>query len=239
MTQPIDIISGALLDIGAREAGETVGPDDANEAFILLNQMLDQWSNESFMVVNINEITQNIAGGGTAWTIGVGGQINTARPLNINSAFVRVAGLDYPVAVINVEEYELIGMKQLNGAWPRCVYYNSGSPLGILNFWPNPASGEIHLFVDQIFTRFATINDTIQFPPGYELAMRSNLSMLLAPGYGRASAAQIGLVAATAKSSKANIKGTNMQPVQTAQFDSALSTGKGSDASFFMHGGFR
>jgi len=33
MTQPITLISQALLDINAREAGEPVAPDDANEAF--------------------------------------------------------------------------------------------------------------------------------------------------------------------------------------------------------------
>lgn len=237
MTQPLDIISGALLDIGAREAGEPVGPDDANEAFALLNMMLDQWSNESLMVVSISEIIATIAGA-TDWTIGPGGQIPGVRPLRINSAFVRVATIDYPVSVINVEQYELIGLKQLNGPWPRAVYYNSGSPLGLLKFWPLPSSGEIHLFVDQIFTKFSTLNDTIQFPPGYEMALRRNLAMELMPSYGKASPTQISMIQRSAATTKGAIKGTNMDPSQVSVFDGALTQGSRTDAGFIMHGGF-
>lgn len=239
MTMPLDIISGALLDIGAREAGEPVAPDDANEAFTVLNQMLDMWSNETFMTVSNAEFIATISGA-TDWTIGPSGQINTSfRPLTINSAFVRVATIDYPVAVINLEQYELIGLKQLNGPWPRALYYNSGTPLGTIKFWPLPSAGEIHLFADQIFTRFTTINDVIQLPQGYEYAMRSNLAWLLMPSYGKASPEQIMMIKDNARLSKGNIKGTNMQPPQTAQFENVLSMTKGhTDAGFFLNGGF-
>ncbi len=50
MTQPIDIISRALKDIGALEAGETPAPADAQDAFDMLNDMIDHWSNEQMMV---------------------------------------------------------------------------------------------------------------------------------------------------------------------------------------------
>jgi len=50
MTQPIDIISRALKDIGALEAGETPTPEAAQDAFDMLNDLIDQWSNEDMMV---------------------------------------------------------------------------------------------------------------------------------------------------------------------------------------------
>ena len=56
MTQPIDIISRALKDIGALEAGETPTPEAAQDAFDMLQDMLDQWSNESMMVFYKTEI---------------------------------------------------------------------------------------------------------------------------------------------------------------------------------------
>ena len=48
------------------------------------------------------------------------------RPLTLNSCFVRIntysngqpitnGGLDYPVSVLNIEQYEMIGLKTLNG----------------------------------------------------------------------------------------------------------------------------
>ena len=56
MTMPIDIISRSLKDIGALEAGETPTPDAAQDAFDLLNDMIDQLSNESMMVFYKTEI---------------------------------------------------------------------------------------------------------------------------------------------------------------------------------------
>jgi len=93
------------------------------------------------------------------------------RPLRINSAIVRIpssnGNLDYIVNVINLENYERIGLKQLNGPWPRAVYYQPSEPLGILNYWPNPSQGEMHLFCDMLFPRFSTLQDTITLPQGY------------------------------------------------------------------------
>jgi hypothetical protein len=75
MTQAIDIISRALKDIGALEAGETPAPADAQDAFDMLNDMLDQWSNEQMMVFYKSEIIFTLTGGQTQYTIGPGGQI--------------------------------------------------------------------------------------------------------------------------------------------------------------------
>ena len=56
MTKPIDIISRALKDIGALEAGETPTADATQDAFDMLNDLVDQWSNEDMMVSYKSEI---------------------------------------------------------------------------------------------------------------------------------------------------------------------------------------
>lgn len=227
-----------MRSIGAAASGEPIEVTAANDAFDLLNDMLDQWSNENMMVFNIQEIIATLTPGKYVYTLGVGGEINVVRPLSISSAFVRVATLDYPVEVIDINQYERIGLKSLNGPWPKAVYYNAGVPLGTATFWPNPSSGEIHMFAETVFTRFATINDVIQFPQGYKMAMRWNLAELLMPEYGKADPLQVQMITSNAAHGKALIKRTNMQPPQVASFDSALYTGKSNDAGWIMHGGF-
>jgi hypothetical protein len=98
-------------------------------------------------------------------------------PLRINSAFVRIitsiAGtLDYPVDPITSEEYEKIGIKTLSGPWPKTVYYQHSMPNGVLNYWPNPSSGEMHLFCDTVLNRFQSLSETITLPPGYLMALQ-------------------------------------------------------------------
>ena len=75
MATPIDIISRALKDIGALEAGETPTADAAQDAFEMLNDLLDQWSNEDMMVYYKTEVVFPIVSGQTQYTIGPGGQI--------------------------------------------------------------------------------------------------------------------------------------------------------------------
>jgi hypothetical protein len=321
MTQPIDIISRALKDIGALEAGETPAPADAQDAFDMLNDMLDQWSNESMMVFYKTEIIFTLTAGQTQYTIGPGGQIGGTltgsisgttltvtdvsdgaialgmtlagsgvapgtkivrfgsgaggnvnsdgtytvnisqtvasttisayyeRPLNINSAFVRVntnsngqpilnGGLDYPITILNLENYELIGLKTLNGPWPRALYYQPSETLGTITVWPNPSQGEMHIFSDTIFQRFVSINDEIVIPQGYYMALRWCLAERLMPMYGKASPTQIQMINSFAGHAKATIKRTNMRPVQVARFEDSLIVGKRADAGWILTGGF-
>lgn len=70
MTKPIDIISRALKDIGALEAGEQPTADAARDAFEMMNDLIDQWSNEDMMVFNITEIIFPVIAGQVQYTIG-------------------------------------------------------------------------------------------------------------------------------------------------------------------------
>lgn len=180
-----------------------------------------------------------------AQTIASTGFITTAqRPLRINSALVRVttsiAGtLDYPVAVINLENYEMIGIKTLNGPWPRAVYYQPSMPVGVLNYWPNPNQvSEMHLFCDTIMTSFETLTQDVIVPQGYNIALRFNLAELLMPEYGVKEPAIAQMVMKNAADSRAWVKRTNMQPIQSARFDDVLIAGKRKDAGWILHGGF-
>ena len=321
MTQPIDIISRALKDIGALEAGETPAPADAQDAFDMLNDMIDQWSNEQMMVYYKTEIIFTLTAGQTQYTIGPGGQIGGTltgsisgttltvtdvssgaialgmtlsgagvaagtkitrfgsgaggninsdgtytvnisqtvasttisafyeRPLSINSSFVRVntnsngqpilnGGLDYPVAILILENYELIGLKTLNGPWPRALYYQPGETLGTIIVWPNPSQGEMHIFADTLFQRFTSINDEIVIPQGYLMCLRWCLAERLMPMYGKASPTQIQMINGFASHAKSTIKRTNMKPMQVARFEDTLIVGKRADAGWILTGGF-
>lgn len=168
------------------------------------------------------------------------------RPVRVNSAFVRVVtstagSLDYPLAVLNVEDFQDIGQKLLSGPWPRAVYYQPSLPVGVLNYWPSPTSGEVHLFCDALLTRFQTLTDVITLAPGYEMAMRWGLAELLMPIFPVAAGASMevrALVPQYAAQGRGLIKRTNMNPQQTARFDPALNAGRAKDAGWILTGGF-
>ena len=325
MAVPFDIVSRALKDIGALEAGETPTPDAALDAFEMLNDIIDQWSNENMMVFNVTEIICPVISGQTQYTIGpnpstlnfigasftgsiagniltvtaiasgaiaqgqtlsgtgissgtkitqfltgAGGNINETgtyqlnisqtvastsitayyqKPLNIDSAFVRVnttsngqpitgGGLDYPMSVLALQDYEMIGLKTLNGPWPKAVYFNPGSDSGNLFIWPSPSQGEMHLFANTLFSRYDSMYEDIQLPQGYSMALRWCLAERLMPMYGKASATQITMIQTFAGQAKATLKRTNMSPLQVARYPDALLVNKAKDAGWVLTGGF-
>lgn len=325
MTKPIEIISGALKDIGALEAGETPTPEAAQDALQMFNFMLDQWSNENMMVFNTTEIIFTLTSGVVQYTLGnmpatpnfVGagftgsisgttltvtgitsgavaqgqilsgsgittgtkilspitgstGNVNeegtykvnipqtvastniTAyyeKPLYIDSAFVRISttsngqpivngGLDYPVAILALQQYEMIGLKTLNGPWPKALYFNPNEDFGNLFVWPNPAQGEMHIFANTVFSNIATIDDDYILPKGYNMALRWCLAERLMPMYGKASQTQIAMINGFAAQAKSTIKRTNMSPLQVAQYPDSLLVSRSKDAGWILSGGF-
>ena len=325
MTKPIDLISRALKDIGALEAGETPTPDAAQDAFDMMNDLVDQWSNENMMVFNVTEIIfpvipgqvqyslgpspqtvnfigasfqgsisgdiltvttvnsgavaqgQTLSGGGiiagtriTLELTGGGGNViqagtyrvsipqtvatttitaNYQKPLGIDSAFVRVnttsngqpiqgGGLDYPISVLALSDYQMIGLKTLNGPWPKAIYYNANEESGNLFVWPNPAQGEMHMFVNTLLSRYVGLYDNIQLPEGYNNALRWCLAERLMPMYGKASQTQISLIIGFAGQAKATIKRTNMRPPSVSRYDEVITTSRSKDAGWILSGGF-
>lgn len=171
------------------------------------------------------------------------------RPLTIESAFVRVSttsngvpiyggGLDYPISILSLEEYESIGLKSLNGPWPKAIYYQPSELLGTIYVWPNPAQGELHLFTQTIFRVFDDLYGEIQFPQGYNMALRWCLAERLMPMFGKVNQTQVGQITAYAAQAKATIKRTNMKPPQVSKYPDVLMTGRPKDAAFILDGGF-
>lgn len=161
------------------------------------------------------------------------------RPLRINSAFVRVSTLDYIVTPLNVEQYELIGFKTLQGPWPRVLYYQPSTPVGNITFWPVPGSGEMHMFAETVLQPFASLSDTVTLPQGYNMAIRWNLAEQLLPEYGKNDPVMVQMITKRAAEARAWIKRTNMTPPRFARFDDALvSMNRRNDASWIFSGGF-
>lgn len=144
------------------------------------------------------------------------------RPLRINSAFVRVSQLDYPVVPINVESYELIGLKTLQASWPRALYYQPTSPVGNILLWPVPSSGEMHVFAESILGQFNSLSDTVTLPQGYSLAIIHCLAEEILATYGKNDPQIINRVEKNAAKSMGWIKRTNSNPPIQQQIPAAL-----------------
>jgi hypothetical protein len=176
-------------------------------------------------------------------------QLYYQKPLFIDQAYVRVnttsngqpilnGGLDYQVGVLNLTNYNQIGLKTLNGPWPKALYYNPNAISGNLFLWPNPSQGEMHLFTSTLFSQYENLYEDIAFPQGYQMALRWNLAERLMPMYGKVNGTTIQMIVAYANQAKATLKRTNMRPIAAAAYPDSMLVGKAKDAGWILNGGF-
>ena len=207
---------GKILVIGQQD---TLSSADLEDGLDALNLMLDSWRLERLSLVALTTYSTAIASGQNTFTIGPGGDFNTARPTRIENAYVRYNLADYPLWLINQAQWDSIVYKPVGGL-PRRLFYNPQYPLGQINLFPYAQSGGYTLFIDYWgeIESFANANDAFSLAPGYARAIIFNLAIELAPDYGKTPSPEIYRIA---KRAKENIKTANSTKV-VANVDSAL-----------------
>jgi hypothetical protein len=188
MPQAQDIITYSLQDLGELAPGETASTDDLNTGLVKLNQILASWSIQRLNIYAILRQEWNLSNGTQQYTIGAGGAFNGPRPVSIRQAtFVtQSSGLRFPIQILTAEQWGSILEQGAAGPIVRKLYYDDNYPLATIYVTPAPnAGGNLELYTWEQITQLASLTTTFDMPPGYELALRYNLALALAPGYGR------------------------------------------------------
>lgn len=184
MTTAIDLIKGSVRLLRILDADiiptsrETVYPLEA------LQYLLDSWSNDSQTIYNIKQDTLTLTTGQQLYTIGVGGDFNTARPIKILSAKIRNSGVDYDLPIMAYNDWAEVVNKSDTGL-PQYMYCDYSAPLANIYLFPKPtASNTILLFSEKPLNSPTTLTDEIILPPGFLRALKFNLAVEIAAEYG-------------------------------------------------------
>lgn len=219
-----DLVTLALKKAGVVGVGQTALGEDANDAFTELNFMLAQWQVKRWLVYHLIDVVCQSTGQ-VSYTVGPGQQFDCLRPDRLEAAFFRntttapANPVDYPLRLIQArEDYNDISVKEL-GTWPKCAFYDSGFPTGLLYPWPVPQSiYQLHITVKAPLQSFARLSDTVVLPFEYYNAILYNLAARLRPSY---QLPPDPTVVALAFEALADIRGANVQ-VPTLRMPSGL-----------------
>jgi len=184
MTTWAEMIDLVFRDSGVLGVGQSLQAQDVSDAKRRFNMMLSQWKRRRWLVPNLVDHAIEMDGS-LFYTIGDGGDIDTARPNSIESAFMRQAvqsqpaQIDYPLRLItSYEEYSQLTLKNMQAGPSWFLFYDSGYPLGKLYPWPlagGSAGGsgpfELHVQVKNELVTVGALNADILLPPEYELAL--------------------------------------------------------------------
>jgi hypothetical protein len=207
----LEMIKASLRLIGVVSADETIDAGTAANAKQVWNMMLGLWGNEGLMIYAVVDSAYDLQIGVGSYTIGPGGVFSGVRPISIDSAFVRDSSNDLPIALIGEDEYFSISSKAATSVYPTHLYYKADYPEGVIYVYPIPSIiNPLHLIYRKAFTEVSELSDALSLPPGYEMALRYNLAVELAPEFGVTVPA---LVFNRAMKAKALLKTTNTPDV--------------------------
>jgi hypothetical protein len=186
MTTALDIITGALLDLGIGQQGQVPDGAQADHGLKLLNDLLQSLSNERLMINTEAGVDLTLTGA-SSYTWGLTGDINLAPCQKVTGATFKLNNIDYFVDVITQPEYDNIPMKTLNGGSVSLVYVNYSYPSSLFNtvyVWPQSTVGTLNLNYWSSLTSLASLTTAVVLPSGYERMLRLCLAVELMPSYG-------------------------------------------------------
>lgn len=224
MATVLETITDAMRDIGAVALEETPTAAEIQFGLRKLNKLTSTWNTENLMVYAVKQETFPIVGTQPSYTMGLGGDFDTARPdriVYIN--VVDVSGNEYGVRLVKWDEFETIRAKYVTSPIPQVAYVSYDMPLAVIQMWPiaDDASYNIQVGSWVQIPQFTTLPTNIILPSGYDRALQYNLSLELCPAYGREpSSALVSL----AMDSKAQVKRINTT-ILSMGIDAALTKG--------------
>lgn len=212
----LDVITQAMQLIGVLAAGEAPGASEANDSLLWFNNLLDSWSNEGLIAFPVLRETfaMSSVGINQTYTWGIGGQLNSARPMSIRSGLIQLTGsappIELPLQMVNVDQYAAFVLKTITSNFPLYCYIDDAYPYRNVSVCPVPTDPSNSLvFYSVKPLAQSALNTSLSLPPGYLRALTNNLAVELAPMFGRAIPA---IVAKNAMDAKAAIKRNNTKP---------------------------
>lgn len=179
MSTVSDLIHSSFRLIGAIAAGEILETNELNDAFISLNQMISSWNTEGASLVGRQRYSVFVG-------LTNGPYALPTRPIKIEAASVASGGIDSQLDIVDSAGWESTPEKQMQTVYVKKLFCDYAYPTSSIYIAPVPRlGGTLELWYYIPITQFVTINDTIDLPPGYEVALRTNFAVLIEPEYPR------------------------------------------------------
>ena len=174
-----ELIHSSFRLINAIAAGETLEDLELDDALVSLNQMIASWNTEGASLPGRQRST-------TALTAGTNSYGLATRPIKIESASASISGIDCPLELVDSTGWESITEKAATAVILRKLFCDYRYPNSQIYIWPTPRMvGSLELWTYDPIPEFADVDDVVDLPPGYEVAIRTNFAVLLEPEYPR------------------------------------------------------
>lgn len=211
------VCTGALRLLGVTQQNNPPSAADMDVAVYALSSMLESWSTQALNIYTTTTLEFDFIPDQATYKLGpsLDADWETERPMALSYCYLRYTQssgtpIDMPIQIINDQQRAAIQAKTITSPIPTTVYYNASMPDATLTFWPVPSTTyQAILWMDAPLNSFDNLSDALQFPRGYEQAIRYNLAVNLAAEFGLSAKPEI---VAVASRSINDLKSLNVTP---------------------------
>lgn len=172
-----DILTAALVEINACDAGGTPQAEVNDLALQKFNMIVDDWNSERCAVYHEEFLAFTIIPNQAVCTLGPDSADYTVtqRPVTIDGANVIlnnvVPNVKTPLEVVRYPWWLTQSVPATTTELPNFLYYEPKFPNGDIRLWPLPTVAYgLELMVRQVLAELAAAAD-FEMPPGYRTAM--------------------------------------------------------------------
>ena len=196
ITTARDIVKASMRKISVLGVGQSLGNDEAQDAFDELNNMLSDWSVDGDLIYTETRETFTLTDNKASYTVGDGADFDTATFVSIAAAYVRAGGSDYVLSGISRQQYAGKTQKDISSI-PDQYYYDDNFPDATLFLYPAPVNCDsLTIYSDKQLSEFSSISAEYNMPAYYRSALIYNLATRLAPEYEKEASATVQRLAA-------------------------------------------
>jgi hypothetical protein len=245
----LDIVTGALRELGVLAAGEVPSASDAQDCLTSLNNLIDQFATERLTIFGVTRTTWPIVSGTQVYTVGTGGTVNIVRPDYVEHVNYQDTSatptLEYQMNPLNDDAWSRLPQRTLTNIRPTSWYYDYAYPLANLSLWPVPTSATLQgvIYAATAVPEFTALTQSVALPPGYRRMLVKNLAVEMAPTYDRADSQDSQmtggprLLAQQAKEAKDSVKRANKRLLDMSIDGAALVQGRSRTFAFNINTG--
>lgn len=163
-----DILTDALIYVGAYAQGQTPNTDDMALALRVINRKIDSLSAEKLSMVGMVRAGYALTGL-IVYAYGPNEVWNQqTRPIKIKSASTQaINGTEMPAKILTADQWAAIPDKSRTGVFVEGMFYDNGYPTGNIYVSPMPASGSFVLWTFEPIVQIASQSGTVDLAPGF------------------------------------------------------------------------
>lgn len=177
---PIAVITDAYLDAGLIQAGQVLDSEQIVSGMRKLTDLINLWQTQGLKLwLNVDTTVTLVASQGT-YVLSPTGDVVMAKPLRVLEAwYTDVNAIRRPLVPLSWNDYSRLSQITQTGALNSYFVNKKQTELSVF-FWLVPdataATGAAHLLLQTQVTNFIAVNETMNFPVEWRIALRWGLA---------------------------------------------------------------